>query len=91
MSDFLVGRLAHLVNKRADILARLKDETMPFAHWLWKRDEALPMVETAIARLKAGTYGTCVGCREPIPENRLLLRPEVPCCVECQAENEEVV
>lgn len=88
MSDFLVGRRAHLVNKQADIVARLGDETMPLAHWLWKRDEALPMVVAAIARLEAGTYGTCLGCGEPIPEKRLLLRPEVPCCVECQTDKE---
>ncbi|HJU65392.1 MAG TPA: TraR/DksA C4-type zinc finger protein [Gemmatimonadaceae bacterium] len=39
----------------------------------------------ALRRLEAGTYGICVGCRNPIPYGRLLAMPETARCVACAA------
>ena len=38
-------------------------------------------VEAALARITAGTYGTCVDCGQPIPDARLEVRPEAARCV----------
>ena len=43
----------------------------------------------ALARMEAGTYGTCVDCGKTIPEARLLFRPEAARCVEDQEKFEE--
>src|SRR5688500_14841627 len=32
----------------------------------------------ALDRLAAGTYGTCLGCGQPIPYGRLIVMPEAP-------------
>jgi RNA polymerase-binding transcription factor DksA len=41
-------------------------------------------IDAALARLEAGTYGLCVRCGAPIPEERLELRPFAATCVTCQ-------
>jgi DnaK suppressor protein len=50
-----------------------------------RRDEAL----AALARLDAGTYGTCIDCGKPIPEVRLEFRPEASRCLEDQQAYED--
>ena len=42
-------------------------------------------VAAALARLAAGTYGTCSHCGEPIPFGRLLVMPEATHCLACSA------
>jgi len=39
-------------------------------------------VELAIARLAEGTYGTCVECGAPIPDERLEAMPATRWCIE---------
>jgi DnaK suppressor protein len=49
------------------------------------RNEAhLAEVEAAIARLDAGTYGTCVRCGEPVASERLDALPWAAHCISCQ-------
>jgi RNA polymerase-binding transcription factor DksA len=45
----------------------------------------LAMVDAAMRRIDAGTYGTCTSCGGPIGFERLELRPQVPTCVPCSA------
>lgn len=40
--------------------------------------------EAALARLDAGTYGTCIDCGKPIEPARLEFRPEAARCLEDQ-------
>jgi DnaK suppressor protein len=41
----------------------------------------LDEIEAALARIAAGTYGTCEVCGVPIPEERLVARPFARTCV----------
>ena len=43
------------------------------------------MIESALRRVEAGSYGVCVSCRNPIPYGRLLAMPEATFCVGCGA------
>ena len=45
--------------------------------------------EAALARMDAGTYGTCIDCGQPIPEARLEFRPEAARCLACQEKFED--
>ena len=45
-------------------------------------------VRAALARLDAGSYGTCVDCGQPISEARLQVRPEAARCIDCQSKSE---
>ena len=40
-------------------------------------------IDQALARLEAGTYGTCVRCGQPIARGRLEARPEASDCITC--------
>ncbi len=37
----------------------------------------------ALERMRAGTYGICATCRQPIPYGRLIAVPETSHCVAC--------
>ncbi|MGB4138128.1 MAG: TraR/DksA family transcriptional regulator, partial [Microbacterium sp.] len=43
----------------------------------------LAQVDAALARLDAGVYGLCAGCGDPIPADRLDVRPFAERCVPC--------
>ena len=45
----------------------------------------LELVEAALERLDAGTYGTCLRCGKPIAPARLEALPWAAYCIECQA------
>ena len=45
-------------------------------------------VVAALARIDAGTYGTCVDCGRTIPDARLEVRPEAARCIEDQQKFE---
>ena len=42
----------------------------------------------ALARIEAGTYGTCDRCAQPIPYGRLIVFPEARHCAACGARGE---
>jgi RNA polymerase-binding protein DksA len=46
--------------------------------------DKLAQVKAALARLEAGTYGTCADCDGPINPARLEARPFATRCVNCQ-------
>jgi RNA polymerase-binding transcription factor DksA len=53
-----------------------------------RRDEgAVQMIGSALGRIRAGTYGECLKCEEPIELSRLEDAPEAPLCKECRAQN----
>lgn len=52
----------------------------------WQR---LKQVEEALDRLKAGDYGICQDCEEPIPAKRLQAIPWARFCVPCQERMQE--
>lgn len=45
--------------------------------------ERRPVILDALRRVRAGTYGICLGCRDPIPYARLAAIPETPTCIDC--------
>jgi RNA polymerase-binding transcription factor DksA len=46
----------------------------------------LAETDAALQRLKDGSFGICVHCRQPIPADRLDALPTVPCCVACRLQ-----
>ena len=43
----------------------------------------IEQIEVALARIDAGTYGSCVHCGTAIPVERLQMRPFAGACVTC--------
>ena len=44
----------------------------------------LAAIDAALARLDAGTYGSCTSCHQPIPAGRLEALPWAALCIDCQ-------
>ncbi len=49
-----------------------------------RSDHQLVLVDEALARLDAGTFGTCVRCGGPITPERLEALPWAARCIDCQ-------
>ena len=46
------------------------------------------LVQEALDRIDAGSYGTCVDCGDAVPEGRLEAKPEAARCVRCQSKHD---
>ncbi len=57
-----------------------RGEAEALAHTL---RETLNEVEHALAKIDAGTYGTCEGCQQPIAPPRLEAMPAARFCMNC--------
>jgi RNA polymerase-binding protein DksA len=49
-----------------------------------RADHQLELVDEALARLDAGTFGTCIRCGKPIAPDRLEALPWAARCIDCQ-------
>ncbi len=59
---------------------------------LWLANDAkqrLALINKALARIENGTYGKCINCGKPIPEERLHALPLTLYDVECQSKLEK--
>lgn len=50
--------------------------------------EILTLVNEALGRIKEGSYGICVECREEVQPKRLEAVPWARHCIECQAKQD---
>lgn len=54
-----------------------------------RETQELAMIEAALARIDAGSYGECVDCARAIPRPRLDASPEASRCIACQERFEQ--
>ncbi|OFX18795.1 MAG: RNA polymerase-binding protein DksA [Anaeromyxobacter sp. RBG_16_69_14] len=55
------------------------------------RDRKLiPKIHLALARIRAGTFGLCTTCGQPIGAARLRARPVTDLCIDCKREAERL-
>ncbi|HEY6297265.1 MAG TPA: TraR/DksA C4-type zinc finger protein [Streptosporangiaceae bacterium] len=47
--------------------------------------ERVAAIDAALDRLRAGRYGVCASCGQPIGADRLAARPAAPTCIRCAA------
>jgi RNA polymerase-binding transcription factor DksA len=65
--------------------ATIAFERAQLAALLAASQQRLTALDEALARLAAGTYGSCQTCGRPIPAERLAARPATPTCLTCAA------
>lgn len=63
--------------------ATIAFERAQLAALLTASQRRLTGLDDAIARLAAGTYGSCQTCGQPISADRLAARPTTPTCLAC--------
>jgi DnaK suppressor protein len=74
--------------RREDSSAQVATEReLEFAIGERELDE-LAMIDAALARIEAGSYGECIACGTDIPAKRLQASPEASRCIPCQEKAE---
>jgi DnaK suppressor protein len=87
----IADRLADAVGDAGDDPADVGAKTFEREHELaltHNTRELLTQTERALARIEAGTYGTCESCGEPIGKARLQAFPRATLCVKCKQREE---
>lgn len=51
-------------------------------------ESVLAAIDAALARIDAGTFGTCTSCGQPIGDERLTARPHTELCIDCKRRAE---
>ncbi len=54
-------------------------------------ERKLDSIEAALRALDKGLYGICERCGQPIPPERLEVKPDATLCVQCQTEVEKLI
>lgn len=88
----LLGRAeaaADHFNRREDSSAQVATEReLEFA--IGERETGeLALIDAALARIDAGTYGEYIDCAVPVPVPRLKASPEASRCIPCQEKFEQ--
>jgi DnaK suppressor protein len=87
----IASRLGDAVGDAGDDQADVGAKTFEREHELaltHNARELLVQNERALARIEAGTYGTCESCGEPIGKARLQAFPRATLCVTCKQREE---
>jgi DnaK suppressor protein len=88
----LEDETGELVSGSADQhLADTATETVDreIGNTLEEHDERLlTEIDAALQRIEDGTYGKCVNCGAPIPEERLEAMPWATLCIDCKRKEE---
>ncbi len=88
----LEDETGELVSGSADQhLADTATETVDreIGNTLEEHDERLlAEIDSALRRIEDGTYGKCVNCGAPIPEERLEAMPWATLCIDCKRKEE---
>lgn len=64
---------------------------LAFVGRLRERERALlQKIEASLAKIEAGTFGTCISCGEDIGLKRLEARPVASLCIDCKAQQEKL-
>lgn len=98
--SLLLAKQRELLSGQSDDLARVpaaggsKDDLVDQAnadaeaqlqiHLQKSEGRLLKAIEEALARMRQGTYGVCVACKEPISKARLEAVPWTHLCRECE-------
>lgn len=73
----------HLADHASEMFDREVDESLEENAELIVRE-----IDDALARIDAGTYGTCIRCGQAIPDERLAAVPYAVLCVACKRDEE---
>jgi len=75
--------LATLVEDGTRGTASMREVEANAEYMVKDASEIIRLIDAALARMEAGTYGVCTGCQRAIPLERLELRPYGATCVPC--------
>ena len=81
-----VKAVLDLYRRTPGTLGHARPEDRRLAGILYDRGVSLEQVDAALARLDAGTFGTCIRCGRAIAAERLEALPWAAHCIDCRRE-----
>ncbi len=87
----IVTQLGEAISDAGDDQADVGAKAFEREHELalsYNARDLLAQTERALARIEAGTYGSCESCGEPIGKARLQAFPRATLCVKCKQREE---
>jgi DnaK suppressor protein len=87
IADRLGDAVSDAGDDQADVGAKAYEREHELA-LTYNARELLAQTERALARIEAGTYGSCESCGEPIGKARLQAFPRATLCVTCKQREE---
>jgi DnaK suppressor protein len=78
------SRIEHAADQLDNLQLQLNRELV--IHQLDLGSSVLRQVEAALARIRSGDFGICIGCDKSIPARRLHVVPWAAYCVSCQEQ-----
>jgi DnaK suppressor protein len=87
IADRLGDSVSDAGDDQADVGAKAYEREHELA-LTYNARELLAQTERALARIEAGTYGSCESCGEPIGKARLQAFPRATLCVSCKQREE---
>lgn len=86
-ADLLEARtvLATMVEDGTRGTASMREVEANAEYMVQDASQILSLIDAALARMDDGSYGLCRTCRQPIPVERLELRPYGATCVPCSS------
>lgn len=87
----IAARLSDSISDAGDDQADVGAKTYEREHELaltYNARDLLVQIERALARIEAGTYGSCESCGQPIGKARLQAFPRATLCVRCKQREE---
>ena len=72
------------------IMTISSESGLAFVGRLRERERMLiQKIDAALAKIDAGTFGTCISCGEDIRIKRLRARPVADLCIDCKSQQEK--
>jgi len=87
IADRLGDAVSDAGDDQADVGAKAYEREHELA-LTYNARELLAQAERALARIEAGTYGSCESCGQPIGKARLQAFPRATLCVPCKQREE---
>ena len=86
----LLNEFAELLHERRNKLAPpfTRNSQAMWALWSIVHEREVRDIDGALARIRAGSYGTCSGCGAAIQFLRLYQDPTVDCCLVCRPQTQ---
>jgi RNA polymerase-binding transcription factor DksA len=82
------GNLSNMPIHMADVGSENFEQEFTLS-LLENEEEVLKQIDSALDRIKKGTFGKCEECEGDIPKERLKILPHTPYCVACARKLEQ--
>jgi DnaK suppressor protein len=84
MAPEVVAEFAEMLHGRRSEIAPPPARSSKYDLWLILHEREVSQIDRALARIRLGSYGVCIGCGDAVQFLELYLDPTSECCLQCR-------